>query len=173
MPYEIGCETEFFGTREQRIKNFLLTQIKNNWRGISIDSLWEEARLESSLKDDKLVPRDIGPALSELSRENRVEGKIWCHKEGERIFYKPVFRPKWTDRITCLFLGHALLDNCAFESQGALFVGGVCARCKKLVQGKFLGNVWTSEKEEDGIIILSGYDLTPAFEKNLQVCQIP
>lgn len=47
----------------------------------------------------------------------------------------------------CVKEKHPIPKNWAFESGGAVFQGGICPDCGKLVQGKFLGNVWTKESE--------------------------
>ena len=152
MPHEIDP----LETREQRIEKFLLAEINKNTLGILIEDLWEKMRQEPSFKDDNLTTQDVGPALGILSEKKLVEGDGWYYKEGERVIFKPIVNPTWVDRALCMFLGHAPPDNSAFESMGALFVGGICTRCGKLSQGKFLGNV-----------------LTPAFERGLRVCRIP
>lgn len=172
MPYEIDFP-EISETKEQRIKKFLLARINKNKKGVWVDELWEELKRDSGFRDDNLVDQDIGPVLLSLLRDNLIEGVPWYCKEGERVTFQPVLAFGWIDRVICVFLGHALPDKSAFESIGALFEGGICTRCGGLSQGKFLGNVWTSEKEEDGVIILEGYDLSKAFERGLRVRQIP
>ena len=160
-------------SKTDRMREFLLSKVRNNSDGMFIEDLWEEIFRESSFKEDNLTERDMGPVLLGLVKDNLIQGDTWYYKEGPRLVFVPVAsNPTWIDRAVCMFTGHRLPMNCAFESQMALFVGGICTRCDKLVQGEFLGNCWTEEVDKGYVIELKGYDLTPAFEKGLRVCRI-
>ena len=56
--------------------------------------------------------------------------------------------------LRCIVGVHAVPRNWAFMAMGAAFQGGLCRRCGKLKQGEFLGNLWDTEKREDGVLML-------------------
>ncbi len=60
--------------------------------------------------------------------------------------------------LRCLFGKHILPLNGIMESYGAVFLGGWCPRCDRLVQRKFIYNIWdpSTEKEVNGVIQLTG-----------------
>ncbi len=66
------------------------------------------------------------------------------------------------DAIKCALSKHLTPPKHAVAAFGAVFQGGKCERCKKIVQGKFICNMWddklTEEKEINGekIILLKG-----------------
>lgn len=83
------------------------------------------------------------------------------------------FRKWLQESFWCKLNIHLVPRKMAFESQGAVFQGGICSGCDVLKQGKFLGNVWTEEKEVNGIIALSGYNIAPMEAQGYTVIPIP
>lgn len=80
---------------------------------------------------------------------------------------------KLADFARCLFGLHCVPKNRAFESYGAVFAGGICPRCGKLKQGKFLGNVWTTEiRRTKGPNSLKGRDISFATDAGYEVTQL-
>ena len=58
-------------------------------------------------------------------------------------------------KLRCLF-GHDIPKNGIFEYYGAVFRGGRCKRCNRLVQRKFLYNAWGKEENTGHCIVLTG-----------------
>ncbi len=72
--------------------------------------------------------------------------------------------------LKCWIGKHHVPDDWAFEEMAAIFAGGICLRCGKLKQGKFLGNVWTHEEKLPGFgTHLSGFDISFATSKGYKV----
>lgn len=70
----------------------------------------------------------------------------------------------------CRIGKHHVSKDWAFEEMAAIFAGGVCPRCGKLKQGKFLGNVWTgSEKLPGGGEMLTGFDVSFAASQGYKI----
>lgn len=73
-------------------------------------------------------------------------------------------------KIKCIFGVHAVPKNVAFHDEmGAVFAGGICPHCGKLVQRKFIQNIWTEEVKHDNVIELRGFDITKARQLGYRV----
>lgn len=59
-------------------------------------------------------------------------------------------------RLRCLFKPHAFPKNSIFETYGAVFKGGYCERCDRVIQGKFLYNAWGEEIDLGHVVELTG-----------------
>ena len=63
---------------------------------------------------------------------------------------------KKAEKVSCFMGVHSVPENSIYEAYGAIFLGGLCRRCDKLVQGKFLYNSWEGEVEGETVIELTG-----------------
>lgn len=62
-----------------------------------------------------------------------------------------------TKRGVACFMGvHRVPKNSIFEAYGAIFKGGLCQKCGRLAQGKFLYNSWAGEVEGETSVQLIG-----------------
>ena len=58
--------------------------------------------------------------------------------------------------ILCRIGRHAPPANGIVGAYGAIFLGGPCFRCDKMIQGEFLYNQWGEERRKNHTIVLSG-----------------
>ncbi len=70
-----------------------------------------------------------------------------------------------SDALRCLAGIHCVPQNWCFEECAAIFEGGICPRCGKLKQGKFLGNLWTEEVETEYGIELRGSNISSVTDQ--------
>ncbi len=69
----------------------------------------------------------------------------------------------------CLIGLHNVPPNIAFEEHFAVFEGGICPKCGKLIQRKFIQNTWTEEVPTDWGIELRGFDTSIAKSRGYTV----
>ena len=58
--------------------------------------------------------------------------------------------------IKCRFGLHDIPKNGIVELYGAIFRGGYCARCNRVIYGKFVYNAWGKEEDRGACIALTG-----------------
>ncbi len=141
--------------------------LKHNHHGVTIECLFEYANNHLP-SDQKIKKKDFGPILESLgwiSGSTRFIGD-----QAFLVFYSD--SANLIGSLKCVLFGHSVPLNSAFECQMAVFKGGLCSRCGKLVQGEFLGNCWTKEEKTEKGITLSGYDVSFATKQGFYVTRI-
>lgn len=67
-------------------------------------------------------------------------------------------KPFFWEFLQCLILDHEIPENHLVEFMAAVYHGGICGRCYRVVRGKFLCNMWDESQTEvvDGVEHLKG-----------------
>ena len=68
--------------------------------------------------------------------------------------------------IECLLGKHDLPRNSIVNLYGAIYEGGYCPRCDRMIQKEFVYNVWGEEINKGSHILLSG--INPELVRDLK-----
>lgn len=132
-------------TREEQIQSYILELLGQDPNGIEMNVLGSTVVANLNLSP-AIENKEIGPCIMKLKEDGLVYGLTRVDSDSPKlIFLCEKFTPSKFAKAYCLIFGHDVPEDLAFETQLALYKGGFCRSCGKLIQVEFIGNVWTDE----------------------------
>lgn len=156
-------------TREEMIQNAILELLGKDPNGMELNDLGNALLLNTGI-NPMLEKEELGPCLSTLNEDGLVREVNRIDADGSKLVFRcERFVSTRFGPINCLIFGHDVPEDMAFEIRRALYKGGFCRSCGKLIPGEFIGNVWTEEFQLQGYQEFRGYDVSAATKRGLKV----